>query len=170
MVFLEKFMKCAECKKEIKDIPIKQEPSRSFISPSSVAGDLRNILQKVPSLKEIVKLNDYYENFCSKECAEKTNLKRYIWFAILDRNACDSECFEHIGWKKDRLRRNIRIGKCKITGKTVEVQPLYHGDNSGQPIECYEHFELKKGYLDKLKEFGYKIVPDRVNHCLIVNI
>ena len=142
-------MECAECKKEITGKLIEQKPNRSAISPAS---------------------SKYLECFCSKECQDKLNLKRYIWFAILDRNACDSECFEHTGWRKDRLHRNIRIGKCKITGKIVEVQPLYHGDTSGQPIECYEHFELRKDYLSKLKELGYKIVPDKTNHCLIVNI
>lgn len=151
-------MICFECKKEIIGEPIVQEPNRGFLSPSSSVGGIKDILSRFPSLNSFIDINNYYERFCSKECQDNLNTKRYIWFAVLDQNASDSECFEHIGWKKDDLHRNIRVGRCKITGQKVEVEPLQPGDNSGQPIECYNHFKLRKNYsekIEKLKKDGH---------------
>ena len=78
----------------------------------------------------------------------KMTRKERIALIMLDQNASDSECFEHDHWEKDRLGRKIRVGKCKITGKEVRVEPGQPGDNSGQPIECYEHFKIRGSYLN----------------------
>ena len=115
--------KCFNCGKS--DAKLKTKPNRTFLSPNP------------PTFSE------YY---CNESCKEKTFRERYVWFAELDRNASDSECFEHDHWEKDSMRRSMRVGKCKITGKEVRVEPLQPGDNSGQPVECYQHFELKKIY------------------------
>ena len=140
-------MKCFECEKEIIGEPIRQLPNRHICSPLSI-GQLRRISGSKSGLQE----NDY-DHFCSEKCQKELNLKRYAWFAALDRNASDSECFEHISWAKDRLGRMIRFGRCKITGKEYEVEPSQPGDNSGQPKECYDHFKLRENYLNHLTSF-----------------
>ena len=127
-------MKCFDCKKEIIKKPIKTTPNRSFLSP-------RPINYGVKKESEF-----HYEYYCTIECKDRTFKARYKWLAELDKNASDSECFEHDHWEKDNLHRRIRVGKCKITGKDVRVEPLQPGDNSGQPIECYRHFKLRNSY------------------------
>lgn len=134
-------MICDNCKKEIVGQPVKSEPSRHACSPNSI-----NWLAKK-------KEDKYYWNFCSKDCQKSLQDITYAFWANQDRNASDSECFETIGVEKDRLNRTIRTGKCKITGMDVKVEPLQVGDNSGQPIECYQHFVLREKYqkiLEKL--------------------
>lgn len=110
---------CSECGKQS---TLKCKPSRGLTSPNKIESDV------------------YY---CSKDCMKIGEKKRYAFFAELDRNASDSKCFEHDHWEKDYIGRNIRVGKCKINGKEVRVEPMQPGDNSGQPIECYEHFEMR---------------------------
>lgn len=114
-------MKCSNCKKILKDF-IEAEPARHLTSPNPARFKLK---------------------FCNKECLKKFNEEAHSFWANLDRNASDSTCFVHDHWEKDNIGRNIRVGKCKITGKEVRVEPLQPGDNSGQPKECYEHFELR---------------------------
>lgn len=109
--------KCVECGK---DGTIKSKPSRTLMSPNSPT---------------------FYLDFCSKECQSKYNKESYRYYAELDRNASDSECFVHDHW--DGI---MRVGKCKITGNEVHVEPLQPGNNSGQPKECYEHFVLNRRY------------------------
>ena len=128
-------MRCFNCKNEIIGEAIKTEPNRSFTSPNSINHGVKD------------KSKLYYEYYCSSECKEETFKARYKWFAELDKNASDSECFKHDHWEKDSLRRNIRVGQCVITGKEVRVEPLQPGNNSGQPIACYKHFELRKSYI-----------------------
>ena len=129
---------CANCNKE-GEFSLKSEPVRHLLSPNSfnVFGDNKS--------------EKYYNYFCSKECMDLRNNETYAYWAELDRNASDSECFEHIGWRKIGST-NHRIGKCKINNKEIIVQPLMIGNNSGQPIECFENFELKHKY----REFLYK--------------
>jgi len=124
-------MKCFNCNKVISKA-IKIEPSYHFTSPGSINRFEKN------------KSKFYYECFCSFKCRKETEKKKYAFFAGLDRNASDSECFIHNHWERDSMYRNIRVGKCKITGKEVRVEPQQPGNNSGQPIECYEHFKLRE--------------------------
>lgn len=120
--------KCEVCGKES---CIKSEPIRHLMSPNSINMGVNKEEEKV------------YLYYCSKECQKKDQNLTYACLAELDRNASDSECFEHIKW--DGI---YRIGRCKITGKEVRVEPLMPGDNSGQPKECLEHFVLRKKYQD----------------------
>ena len=92
-------------------------------------------------INETAKINHDTLKDINLYCAAQLNNMK------LDRNASDSECFEHDHWEKDSLNRKIRVGKCKITGAEVRVEPGQPGENSGQPIECYEHFELRRSYL-----------------------
>ncbi len=124
-------MICSYCKNEIEGEGIKVEPNRHACSPNSI-----NWMAKK-------KEDKYYTTYCSNECMKKGQALNYAFWAELDRNASDSECFEHTGWDK-----KMRLGKCKITGEDVKVEPLMPGDNSGQPKTCYEHFVLKKKYQD----------------------
>ena len=127
-------MFCFNCKKKIIGKPIVSEPNRSMVSPGSINRWFKD------------KKDFYYDHFCSELCKKKTDGARYKFWAGLDRNASDSECFVHSHWETDSLHRKIRVGYCKITGKEVRVEPLQPGNNSGQPIECYEHFELRSNY------------------------
>ena len=128
-------MKCFNCEKELRDKFIKAEPSYHFTSPGSINRWERN------------KADFYYEYFCDSKCKKILDKARNKFMAELDRNASDSDCFEHERWEKDYFHRNIRIGKCKITGKQVRVEPQQPGDNSGQPEECYQHWKLRSNYL-----------------------
>lgn len=130
-------MICRECNKN--EAVIKVEPTRHFMSPLSINHDYSRFKKINP------KLEKYYEWYCSKECQKKCQDKTYAYLAELDRNASDGECFEHEGWDK-----KMRVGRCKITGEKVRVEPLQRGENSGQPMACYEHFVLKKKYQDAL--------------------
>jgi len=121
-------MKCFNCNQNIEKFFIKTKPNRHITSPNSA---------------------NYYDYYCNKQCRKETDDKRYAFFAKLDRNASDSECFIHDHWKKDSIGRNIRVGKCRITGVDVRVEPLQPGNNSGQPEECYKHFVLRKQYYEK---------------------
>lgn len=116
----KKDMYCTHCKK-ILNKPFMASPARGLVSPN-----------------KIIKLS-----FCDKKCVDKLNGEAYSFWAELDRNASDSTCFQHDHWESDSLHRKIRVGGCKITGGEVRVEPLQPGDNSGQPKECYEHFELR---------------------------
>lgn len=127
-------MKCKDCNKELSTSFIKVEPSRHVCSPNSI-----NWIAKTEKEK-------YYEYYCSEECRKKLDKERYIFWAEVDRNASDSECFIHDHWEKDTIGRKMRVGHCAITGKEIKVEPLQPGDNSGQPKECYEHFSLRKSY------------------------
>lgn len=111
-------MKCNNCRKD--GATYEAKPSRHFMSPNPAS---------------------FSFFYCDKECANKVNKQDYANLALLDRNASDSECFIHDHWEGI-----MRVGKCKITGKEVRVEPLQPGDNSGQPKECYEHFELNERY------------------------
>ena len=122
-------MKCFECEKETNN-PIKVEPIRHLTSPNSINYGAKNESEK------------YYNHYCSQECRRICEKKVYQWFAELDRNASDSECFKHIRWEK-----GWRIGKCEITNQEVRVFPLCPSGNSGQPKECEEHFKLRRRYV-----------------------
>lgn len=111
---------CHECGKVIMGQPVTAKPNRTLLSP------------KPPALTV---------DYCSQECKKLCDHKRYKFYALLDRNASDSECFQFDHWEGKE-----RIGRCKITGKEVRVEPLQPGNNSGQPIECYEHFKLRGQY------------------------
>lgn len=89
---------------------------------------------------------DFTNTYCSKECQKARELECYVFYANIDRNASDSQCFEHIRWVKDNMGRQLRYGRCRITNKEYAVEPLQPGENSGQPIECYNHFQLLKQY------------------------
>ena len=130
-----------QCNKCGKSATIKVEPNRHACSPLSI-----NDSRVFGNINE-----PYYEYFCSAECQKEYGDVNYACWAEIDRNASDSECFEHIGWDG-----KMRLGKCKITGESVRVQPQMPGDNSGQPRSCYLHFELKQKYKDVLKENGLK--------------
>ena len=93
--------------------------------------------------------------FCNQEHANKWNDIKYAHLADLDRNASDSECFEHIEWVRSEFKNfdgtifygpKKRKGRRKITGEEVIVEPLQPSENSGQPKECTEHFELLERY------------------------
>jgi len=116
---------CFECGKRCKE-PIWSSPSRHACSPN--------------------KFNFKYP-FCSTECSNRNQKVNYAHWAELDRNASDSECFEHHGWEG-----KYRIGRCKITGDAVRVEPVQPGNNSGQPKACYEHFTLLKKYQDLIAD------------------
>lgn len=118
-------MNCSQCNKEA---TIKCSPSRHMTSPNSLKMDVW---------------------YCSKECKDLGEGVRYTAFAILDKNSSDSECFEHDHWEN-----GMRVGICKITGNEVKVEPLQPGDNSGQPKECYDHWELNSRYKKYLPYIG----------------
>lgn len=124
-------MQCQECG-ELANI--KSEPPRHLTSPNSINRFAKDEEDKI------------YLWYCSRECQKKNQREAYIFWAELDRNASDSECFIHDHWETDRLKRKIRVGRCNITGEEVKVEPLQPGDNSGQPIACYNHFKLKSVY------------------------
>lgn len=119
---------CRNCKKEA---IIKAEPNRHVTSPNSINYGVHKESDK------------YYDWYCSKECMKKDQDLNYAYWAEVDKNASDSECFVGEGW--DGI---YRIGKCKITGQKVRVEPLMPDTNSGQPKECSEHFVLRKKYKD----------------------
>lgn len=119
-----KIVKCFECNLDVDEVRIKAFHSRHALSPKTAASC---------GLKENV--------FCSKTCQEKSNNECYAFWADLDKNASDSECFVSDGWEG-----KVRIGHCKITGDSVRVEPLQPGENSGQPKACIEHFVLREKY------------------------
>lgn len=128
-------MKCFNCEQDI-ECPVKREPSRHLTSPLSINHGKTD------------KAQHYYEHFCSEACYKQTNGASYRFFAMLDRNASDSACFEHNHWEKDNYGKHIRVGRCGVTGDEVRVEPLQPGDVSGQPKACYEHFILHSRYDD----------------------
>lgn len=128
-------MKCSNCKKEIIGVPIKIAPNRGLLSPN-------------PSNYGLEEKDSYYWYFCSKECKKETEGQCYIFWAQLDRNASDSECFVHERWITNSIGKKMRVGHCNITGEEVIVEPLVPGENSGQPKKCYEHFVLRKSYAN----------------------
>ena len=128
-------MICSNCEKELKSIFIKSEPAYHFTSPGSINRWTKD------------KKDFYYEYFCDFLCKKALDKDRNKFMIILDRNSSDSECFEHDYWVKDDIHRNIRVGKCKITGQEVRVEPQQPGNNSGQPIECYNHWQLSSNFL-----------------------
>lgn len=122
--------------------------------------------------------------FCSLECYKKDNKLNYSFWAELDKNPSDSECFEHTGWKevdkKDKYSYlyKDRIGKCKITGKKISVLPLHHyanydcyldkeykirnpkieiKENDLNIAKCVCHFQLRKEYRDSIEEFEKRV-------------
>lgn len=109
--------KCGECGKPVK---VKAEPSRHLCSPSRAGFKL---------------------GFCSAEHRDQYQIRTYAHLAKLDCNASDSECFEHLHWEG-----KYRVGRCKVTGEVVRVEPLQPGEKSGQPKACYDHFVLKERY------------------------
>ena len=141
---MEKYKTCFNCKKEISGEPILAEPNRHAMSPLSVNYGKQ-------------KSGHHYDSYCSETCHKETDAARYVFFASLDKNASDSECFEGESAYKDRLGRTIRVGKCKITGERVEVEPLQPGNKSGQPQACYEHFELRKSYMPTYEKLSWKV-------------
>lgn len=125
-----KRLRCFQCGRFMKK-GVFSEPERHLTSPGSI-----NRWTK--------RKKDYYlESFCRQECIKKLNKRRNRFFAELDRNVSDSTCFLHDHWETDSLHRRIRVGRCQITNKVVRVEPLQLGDDSGQPKECYEHFQLR---------------------------
>lgn len=122
-------MKCFECKKDFQENAIKAEPNRHACSPNSFNWNAKNEQEK------------RYLYFCNQECKNVYQKKNYAEWAEFDRNASDSECFQHETWDGD-----FRIGTCKVTGMKVRVEPLMPGDRSGQPKECYDHFTLRETY------------------------
>jgi len=111
--------KCTNCNGVAK---IEAKPSRHLTSPNTASFKLA---------------------FCSKKCIKAYNQESGKFYAELDRNSSDSQCFIHDHWEKDKIGRNMRVGQCRITGLPVRVEPNQPGNNSGQPIECYEHFKLR---------------------------
>lgn len=118
---------------------LKSEPNRHATSPNSINYGAKKEEDK------------YYDYYCSPEHRDKDQALNYACWAELDRNASDSECFEHTGW--DGV---YRVGRCKITGDIIRVVPHSPWDNSGQPKMCYAHFSLKKRYRDVLRKEGLK--------------
>lgn len=110
-------MICNYCKTTT-NTGILAKPSRHLTSPSKVLVD------------------DLY--FCSSEHRKLYDKDAYAFWGELDRNASDSTCFIHDHWEQ-----NMRVGTCAITGEQVRVEPLMPGNNSGQPKDCIEHFELR---------------------------
>lgn len=123
---------CVQCGKS--GAPIRVEPNRHACSPNSINWSAKKEEDK------------FYLCFCSKECEKIYQDRSFAFWAELDRNASDAECFSHIAWDG-----KMRIGKCKVTGEDVRVEPLQPGDNSGQPVACYEHFVLRKKYKEVLE-------------------
>lgn len=119
-----------KCRKCDKNATFKVEPSRHSMSPNSINYGWN------PSRRP-----KYYDYYCSKECQKADQDLTYTCLAEIDRNASDSACFQHERWDG-----KYRVGVCKITGEKVRVEPLMHGDNSGQPVSCYKHFELHPRY------------------------
>lgn len=129
--------KCKQCGKEnLSDYLIKSEPNRHACSPNSI-----NINKKSEQDK-------FYLYYCSKECQKKDQDLTYACWAELDKNVNDSECFEGTGWEG-----NLRVGKCKITGKELKIFPMMPAEASRQPEECTDHFILRKKYRDIIKEY-----------------
>lgn len=112
-------MQCQNCKKNTNN-PVDEVPSRHACSPLRA---------------------DFKTSYCSKECATEHQKENYAYWADIDRNASDGECFEHERWDG-----KYRVGRCKITGQQVRVEPMQPGNNSGQPKECEEHFVLNERY------------------------
>jgi hypothetical protein len=138
-------MKCFNCKEEITGKTIKAEPNRHMQSPNSINHGVSPDKQ-------------YFNYYCSEICRKETDRARYRWFADIDRNASDSECFIHDHWEVRDVTGHgphlcpqswgvrVRVGHCKITGNEVVVIPLMPAEASGQPKECTEHFVLRKNY------------------------
>ena len=124
--------KCWNC--GIGKVTIRTKPLRHLLSPSIPTWGTNN---------------PWKEEFCSKECQKEFQSASEAFWANVDRNASDSDCFEHIKWGK-----GVRIGRCKITGDEFQVQPLMFGENSGQPQACYDHFVLHKSYRDILDKYA----------------
>lgn len=123
-------MRCVYCKKQ--GASIEFNPSRWLCSPCGY-----NQFEKKPH--SLVA--------CSPECVKEFNKRIYAFWATIDRNASDSECFVHESWDG-----KMRVGYCSKTGKRVRVEPMMHGDNSGQPKSCYDHFVLHNRYGKFLSE------------------
>jgi hypothetical protein len=132
-------MQCSNCKKEIIGVPIKIAPNRGLLSPN-------------PSNCGLEEKDSFYWYFCSKECKKETEGQCYVFWAQLDRNASDSECFVHDHWETNDMGDKLRVGHCNITGDEIRVYPLESAIVSGQPSTCTEHFKLKKNYFDTVKD------------------
>lgn len=129
--------RCRKCGKKIQGEPIMAKPSRHLTSPNSASWE---------------------DPFCSTKCRDIYQKQLYAELAQLDRNASDSECFIGNGWEKkdytgfdgsilnDHWGAKVRVGRCKITGNQIIVEPLQPGGRSGQPEECYKHFKLRWAY------------------------
>lgn len=127
--------KCNFCSKRSKNM-IFDNPVRHMLSPNGFN-------------QGVSKERQMSLSFCSKECRNSGQKERYSFWAELDRNASDSKCFVHEGWEKRRVGLHtisMRKGHCRITGKSFFVEPLQPGENSGQPKECVDHFELLERY------------------------
>lgn len=139
MFFKKRLCHRGECGRIIWGKPISSVPARHMCSPSGAG---------------------FKNYFCSDNCREINATEAYIFFAELDQNASDSQCFQHIKWIKDfedkrriaPVGRKLRYGRCKITKQEFAVEPLCPGDNSGQPQECYDHFILLDIYGEKLRK------------------
>jgi hypothetical protein len=112
-------MICQQCKIEL-DTPVNEVPARHACSPERARFSVA---------------------FCSKNCAGVWQKQNYAYWAELDLNASDSECFVHERWLNE-----YRIGKCSVTGDEVKVQPMQPHYKSGQPQQCTEHFKLHERY------------------------
>lgn len=135
---LTKNGKCLNC--GTAEWKIKTVPSRHLLSPRPYNDSQAWGGCKLPA----------FICFCSKKCADEHNSACYSWFAKLDRNCSDSECFESNGkWDGE-----YRLGKCVVTGREVRVIPQTPGDRSGQPEECYDHFVLRKKYQEILNKYA----------------
>jgi len=119
------------CRVCFKLATLKVEPNRHATSPNSI------------NWGKDTTDEHYYDYYCSEECKRIHQSENYAYWAELDENTSDSECFEAMGW--DGI---FRIGKCKVTGQRVRVEPLMPWNNSGQPDECTKHFKLRKKYHD----------------------
>jgi hypothetical protein len=118
-------IECANCGKTPKII---SRPTRSLVSPEKPGHAVM---------------------YCSERCKNQNDLERYVFYAQIDRNASDSECFVHDGWNG-----KMRVGHCKITNEKYEVEPLMSGENSGQPKSCYQHFVIHPRYKIALEKYA----------------
>lgn len=140
---------CFYCKKEFTHEAIQAEPCRHAMSPNSI-----NHGSKAE--------DRFYLYFCSKECEVKYQKETYAYWAELDRNPSDSECFEGIGWEGDE-----RVGRCTITGKILRIIPMMPGEkcilyktptepvsveNKESVEECVGHFVLRKKYREVIEK------------------
>lgn len=124
-------MTCQHCNQSLSEGGVvRAEPVRHLTSPNSINYDRSRLGS--PNITLV---------YCSVACQKEDAHLTYAFWADLDRNASDSECFVHEGWEG-----KVRVGHCSITGERVMVEPMQPGLGSRQPRACYEHFKLHPRY------------------------